>query len=173
MKKIKTYRLSISRTFPSTHPCAGRETCFREAITAALNGHKDKVFSDDGRQIGCFPKLHTIRDNYSLWKKRIDEVNAGNAVLVLYEWEGKPYRSKTQELLRFNKDSGIGVQRLTFLHDRDGCYNFKFGYADHRDVDYYTLAKNDGLTETDWLDWMIDYDFSQPLAIIHFTKFRY
>ena len=35
------------------------------------------------------------------------------------------------------------------------------------------IAINDGLTLKDWDDWFSDYDKTEPLAIIHFTKFRY
>ena len=37
------------------------------------------------------------------------------------------------------------------------------------------LAENDGLTLADWEAWFSNpkYDLSEPMAIIHFTKFRY
>lgn len=35
------------------------------------------------------------------------------------------------------------------------------------------LAHNDGLSTDDFKEWFRGYDLSQPLAIIHFTKFRY
>ena len=35
------------------------------------------------------------------------------------------------------------------------------------------LAKNDGLTLPDFKEWFYKYDLSTPMAIIHFTKFRY
>jgi len=50
-------------------------------------------------------------------------------------------------------------------------------YADdHAWSDYGNLSYedcNDGLTSNDWLEWFKNYDLSQTLAIIHFTKFRY
>ena len=39
--------------------------------------------------------------------------------------------------------------------------------------DFKTLHINDGLTLYCWQKWFEEYDFSKPLAIIHFTKFRY
>ena len=36
-----------------------------------------------------------------------------------------------------------------------------------------TLAANDGLSVSDWLAWFKCYDKTKPLAIIHFTDFRY
>ena len=35
------------------------------------------------------------------------------------------------------------------------------------------LAENDGLSFENWADWFKDYDLKQPMAIIHFTNFRY
>lgn len=35
------------------------------------------------------------------------------------------------------------------------------------------LANNDGLSLNDWLYWFKDYNYKEPMAIIHFTKFRY
>jgi hypothetical protein len=35
------------------------------------------------------------------------------------------------------------------------------------------LAKNDGLSENDFCEWFRKYDLSKPMAIIHFTNFRY
>ena len=39
----------------------------------------------------------------------------------------------------------------------------------------FMLAENDGLTFADWKAWFSNpkYDLSEPMAIIHFTKFRY
>ncbi len=37
----------------------------------------------------------------------------------------------------------------------------------------HTLARNDGLSLEDWEAWFKDYDLSKPMAIIHFTPFRY
>lgn len=35
------------------------------------------------------------------------------------------------------------------------------------------VANNDGLKYLDWRRWFKDYDLSKPLAVVHFTKFRY
>ncbi|GHT45628.1 hypothetical protein AGMMS49965_22710 [Bacteroidia bacterium] len=151
MKKIKTYRLSLSRVFPVAHPKRGSPTGFYEKI-------------QEGK------KRHTIRANYLLWKKRIDEVNAGDAVLVVYDWTGKPYRSPTKTLFTFDKDSGIGVQKLTFFNKNLWhCFVDGFGHS----TLYSKLYENDGLCNQDFTDWFRKYDLSKPMAIIHFTKFRY
>jgi len=40
-------------------------------------------------------------------------------------------------------------------------------------IDAIELAKNDGLSYADFKDWFKGYDLSNPMVIIHFTKFRY
>lgn len=35
------------------------------------------------------------------------------------------------------------------------------------------LAKNDGLSLDDWIEWFRSYDISESMAVIHFTSFRY
>jgi hypothetical protein len=134
---MKTYVLTISRTFPSTHSRAGQLTNFESLIDSGV-------------------KIHTIRGNYELWRKRFDEINNRNAFLSVREWEGKPYNSKQKELFRFYDVHGIGVEK---------CYLI--------DMDRETLAKNDGLTLPDFKEWFKNYGVLTPLAIIHFTKFRY
>ena len=181
MKKIKTYRMPISRLFPATHPRAGEETKFKEKIETALSCDECKHVSPDTCDV-CNSKIifkcHTIRANYELWKKRIDEVNAGEAVLVLFEWTEKPYRSKTREILKFDKDSGIGVQKLEFEYLDLGCSrieletdNPKLQGMVHYPLE--TLSGNDGLSVTDFRAWFKGYDLSKTLGIIQFTKFRY
>ena len=159
----KTYVITLSRVFPAKHSKAGEPTKFRDAFNAG------QVFN---RGSGCLyvrPKLHTIRANYPLWEKRIKEVQEGNAVLSVRQWTGKPYRSKQVEIARLTAANGVGIQMLRFLG-----YNFNGGYI--RNGVYPSdkiLAKKDGLSLADWEAWFRGYDLSKPLAIIHFTKFRY
>ena len=162
---MKTYRMSIDRVFPATHERAGEETYFYPEIQNALfPGTKDAM--NDGMR----KKYHIIRANYEFWKKRIDEVNAGKAELMLYEWTGKPYRSKTKNLLLFNKHFGIGIQKIMFY---DSPEYFTIENA-KKTVSIEELSKNDGLFEYDFLNWFIKYDLSKPMAIIQFTDyFRY
>ena len=168
MKKIKTYRMSISRVFPAKHPRAGEKTYFYAQIQNALFPGTEMSMKD-----GMAKKLHTIRENYELWKKRIDEVNTGNAVLVLYEWADKPFRSKTRELFIFDKDSGISVQKITlgFIDDIASVEEVENEKANYYNINI--IAENDGLSEQDFRDWFKGYDLSAPKAIIQFTKFRY
>ncbi|ATV32516.1 hypothetical protein CUC00_08545 [Prevotella intermedia] len=145
---MKTYVITISKHFLTTHKRAGEETNFKEKF---LNGEK----------------IQTIRANYPLWEKRIKEVQEGRAALSIRQWTGKPYRSKQVEIARLTTEDGVGIQLLELTNDLSECI-----IGDHRHS-YVSVAKNDGLHSADWLDWFSCYDLSKPMAIIHFTKFRY
>ena len=145
---MKTYVITLSKYFPSTHMRAGIETRFKEKIL-------------------CSEKIHTIRSNYELWEKRIKEVQEGRTALSIRQWTGKPYRSKQVEIARLTIEDGVGIQLLELTNDLSECI-----VGDHHHS-YVTVAKNDGLHPADWLDWFNAYDLSKPMVIVHFTKFRY
>lgn len=161
-QKIKTYNIMLSRVFPKTHPRAGEDTGFKPKVFASFNN------------MPCYlKKLHTIRANYPLWKERFDEVQRGEAIINLRQWLGEPYRSKTVLIKTLTAADGIGLQRLDFKMPDRGDLTF---YVIDESMVFTTgkeLSHNDGLELQDWLDWFSDYDQSQPLAIIHFTPFRY
>ena len=170
---MKTYVLTLSKTFPAKHPLSGLPTFFKTKLEIANVIPFDETNRQSVPDGQPQMKLHTIRANYPLWRKRFDEIERGEACISLRQWSGKPYASKQIEIGRLTKDDGIGIQRLKFYPDMDGQYvwwNFnidgKFNHVHH-------LAMNDGLTFYSWRQWFKDYDLSKPLAIIHFTKFRY
>lgn len=142
---MKVYVLTVSEFFPKTHPKAGLPTGFINAIAN-------------------FNKIHTIRANYELWLKRAEKINKGEAVLSVRYWTGKPYKSKQREVFVFEK---IGIEKIQL--DALGWF------IDDIDSDYTTsdFAKNDGLSKEDFSAWFKGYDFSNPMAIIHFSNFRY
>lgn len=144
MKKI--YVLTVSNYFPSYHVKAGQPTGFVDAI----------YFGN---------KIHTIRANYELWRKRAEQINSGKAILSLRYWSGKPYRSRQVEFMRLEK---IGLEMLTTVD--------RFLNINCRPIEKQTiiqLADNDGLSTSDFYIWFSKYDLTTPLAIIHFTDFRY
>lgn len=147
---MKTYVITLSEKFPTTHPRKGQETEFGRSF---LNGKK----------------IHTIRGNFPLWEKRLKEVQEGRAVLSVRQWTGVPYRSPQKELRRLTAEDGVGVQNLSYSHEIIGFEIDKRGYRVRLD----NLSENDGLSLLDWEDWFKGADISKPLAIIHFTKFRY
>lgn len=145
---MKTFVITLSERFPTTHPRKGQKTDFECLF---LNGNK----------------IHTIRANFPLWEKRIAQIQSGEAFLSVRQWTGKPYQSKQVEIARLTAEDGVGIQelRLTDL-SRPTTINGKR-------VELPELAKNDGLSFNDWFHWFRGYDLSKPLAVIHFTKFRY
>lgn len=176
-KNMKTYVLALSRHFPANHKRAGEETHFKEKFLLG-QGCPDCASPQDLSGINIsdcnscvracsFPKLHTIRANYSLWEKRINEVQEERAVLSIRQWGGNPYRSKQEEIAKLTAADGVGIQRLDIF---DLMRPVK---VDGRLVDLMDLAHNDGLSFSDWYDWFRLADVKKPMAIIHFTKFRY
>jgi hypothetical protein len=148
--KLKCYVITISKNFPATHPRQGEKTGFSERIENNT-------------------KIHTIRGNYEFWKKRMNDIESGIAYLSVREWTGKPYASKQKELFRFHADDGVGCEKLEmtalgwFIEDYDTNYSNQ------------DFANHDGLSIIDFIDWFkgkITIDM-EPMAIIHFTEFRY
>ncbi len=187
MSKIKTYVLPISRQFLSTHTRSGEPTYFPEKILNAqipcglisketVDRFAKCQYDFNYDVFWSESKIHTIRANYELWAKRIEEVRKGEAIISLRFWAGKPYHRDKNGIgqvafMTLDKDSGIGVQKLTFL---DGnIYNPSI--TTHVDglIKYKNLSLNDGLQFNDFENWFEKYDLWKPLAIIHFTNFRY
>lgn len=148
---MKTHVLIVSRNFPATHVLKGKPTEFFE-----------KILSKE--------KKHTIRGNYAFWKKRIDEVNQGIAVLSVRQWSAKPYCSPQHELIRFSQGM-VGVQKLSM-----DIKNFTLSYLidnAHSVLNTHVLANNDGLSKDEFVQWFKQVKHHDQLAIIHFTSFRY
>lgn len=144
---MKTFVLTVSEYFPKTHSKSGQPTGFPLAIK-----HCEKI--------------HTIRGNYELWAKRIKQVEDGKAVLSIRVWSGKPYNSKQVEIFRYDNTWGVGIQKLE---------NFRSHLAPTIGGNYFDwmdVAKNDGLSFEDFYEWF-KYAKDEPMAVIHFTKFRY
>ena len=144
----------MSQVFPSTHKRAGKPTGFRDNLRKS--------------------KLHTIRANYNFWRKRFEKIEQGRACLSVREWVGKPYAegSTQREIIRLTREDGIGIEKLWF--DRANIYcpmiaTDKFNFSQ---VPLH-IANNDGLDFDDWFEWFKGYDLTKPMAIIHFTNFRY
>ncbi len=145
---MKTYVLTLSQNFPKTHKRAGEETQF---VSKIFNGKK----------------IHTIRANYELWEKRINEVKEGKALISLRFWSGKPYNSKQVEFSKITSENNIDVQKIQI----DGVWQYKINDGLNR-FGIEEIANNDGLSVEDFKEWFKKYDF-EPMAIIHFTSKRY
>ncbi len=184
MKQMKQIPLILSSRFMKNHIRAGEPTYFKEKIELAFNKDRDNIMPD-GTIIT--PKIHTIRADYDGWVKKIEEVNSGNAILRVVEWEDVPYRSKWVDIVNLTKDDGIRVQKLQLGKDIEYELggDMKYGLIESNyelvELCYYSqslipldiIAKNDSLSLSDFKDWFKDYDLTKPLAIIHFTKSRY
>lgn len=161
---MRTYVLMLSQIFPADHPKSGIPTGFRNKLQATLNGWSDLKFA----------KLHTIRANYPLWKKRFEKIERGEACLSIRQWIGKPYASKQVEIARLTKEDGIGLQKFELSANYAGINNWQHFKIDDRGyMSINDIPNNDGLSREDWIDWFKNYDLSEPMAIIQFTKFRY
>ena len=145
-KGKKIVVLMVSRVFPSYHKNKGELTRFEQKI-------RDKN------------KIHTIRANYEKWKRKIDQIRNGEVVLSIREWQGVPYHSKQNYLFYYNQEDALEVSKLTKEEN---------GYLinDTIRVSEEELAKNDGLTLDEFQEWFKVFP-SEPMAIIHFTGFRY
>lgn len=175
--KKRVYVLMLSKEFPKEHPKAGEPTGFVDLLKVAFSScetcRKTSVTNcsicvrSSNIPIG---KIHTIRKNYERWEKRIKAVQEGKAMLSIRQWKGRPYeKGNVQiEIVRLGKDDGVGIQKLEW----DQMLGWFIDSVDS-DVTTADLARNDGLSFEDWKEWFKDMDFTEPLPIIHFTKFRY
>lgn len=169
---MKTYVITLSKVFPQIHPERGKETHFNTYFQNArmcVKCHETKHGMCMGECAIGGAKLHTIRANYGLWATRFEQIAAGEACLSVRQWSGAPYRSKQVEIARLTCKDGIGLQMLSFAPS----YSLTTPFVGTRRLEREALAANDGLSTKDWENWFYHYDLTKPLAIIHFTKFRY
>lgn len=147
---MKKYVLIISKTYPKTHP-------------------KARQYTDFLMKIDFETKIHTIRANYPLWEKRFKKIKNGEAYLNIRSWSGKPYHSNQIERYQLHNIDGISIQKLELK--QDGFY------IDDRksDITIDDLSYRDGLLKQDFIDWFKGKlkPGMEPMAIIHFTHFRY
>ncbi len=180
--KPKTYIITLSREFLKGHPRAGQATYFADKFLLGQNIVTDKCVLCRAERGELWQKIHTIRGNYDLWAARIAEVQRGEAVLSIRQWTGKPYNSPQTTLAVLTAEHGVGVQKVVF--DAWGEYSIrrmkgsrapKYRIDDDARgfLDVEAIAYNDGLSFNDFADWFEGYDVAEPMAIIHFTKFRY
>ena len=166
---MKTYVITLSQRFPARHPRSGELTYFdKKVLNAVWDAH---CCTTQFPSVGN--KLHTIRANYPLWEKRFKQIEAGKAILSVRQWTGKPYCSKQRVICNLTAADGIGLQILEFTTYPDGRRYLDSAHVDGQFVQSQELAEHDGLDYPEWLAWFRSYDLTKPLAIIHFTNFRY
>lgn len=141
-----------------------------------MNGvYHNGYYASEGEILerGTLEKIHTIRANYELWAKRIQEVQAGEAIISLRNWTGKPYKSKQLEFMQLAAEDGIGIQKLIKF---EGGTGWGATHIEDGKLPIYCcldFCHHDGLNQRDFIDWFKPYKMDKPLAIIHFTKYRY
>lgn len=149
-KKTRVAVLMLSKVFTKEHRNAGKPTYFLEKMQAGT-------------------KLHTIRLNYDLWKRKADQINAGDMVLSVRQWEAQPYKSQQVEVARLTQ---LHVQRFEAVYGAtdtiprvwvDGC----------EVVDVEQVAKNDGLELGDWVEFFFNRTNHVEGVILQFTDFMY
>jgi len=154
---MKTYVLILSQYFPKHHPRSGDLTLFHYKLHHC-------------------EKLHTIRGNFQLWAKRIDEVNQGKAFISIRQWSGKPYRSKQEEIHQL-KAGQVGYEEI-FISYIQGKFEITLNDDQYLYGDAINeLGNNDGLDGEQGLkDWFLPSLKKEECfsgIIIHFTDFRY
>ena len=107
-------------------------------------------------------KRHTIRANAKGYYKDGD-------VVQITQWSGAPYRSKVEKtgvVIR------IGLEPVTLTLLDNGTLSATVGF---KTVLPARLAKNDGLTLEQFIDWF--FPLRKPGifkgSIVHFSSFRY
>lgn len=137
--------ITFSVVFPSYHPKAGNPTCFVNMILHSVDFHGIyKVIHGCNWPDGSFAKKnHTIRKG-NRWK-------AGDKFSPRI-WTGKPYNSLQQT---FFED--IEIKKVWTIEIwKDGEYThagIPEGDGQYRLVSLADLAKNDGLSIQDLIDW--------------------
>ena len=150
---MKKAILPLCKTFPATHKRAGEKTDFEGKIE-----RKEKI--------------HTIRhDAKGIWEKRFARIKAGVMYLAMKEWTGRPYNSEQRDLTQRTREDGIGLQKIEMIYTKSTILMAK---VDDKFVDPATIAKNDGLSLEDFIEWFFHgKSGSFSGKIIHFTDYRY
>ena len=150
--------LTFSRHFPKGHPKAGQPTYFVEQIlnsilprplSIGLNEFPPAArdYINDFMVIdGEHKKQHTIRGG-SRWKP--------GDMASLRVWSGKPYQSKQVEFAQVEVKKVWSIEIVQNAEYWVFKLNGKTISWNDLDVDQFVeeLAKNDGLTTADFLNW--------------------
>ena len=145
---MKTYVITVSRHFLKAHTRSGQPTNFVSGILGQS-------------------KIHTIRANFEFWSERIQEVQEGRAILSIRYWTGKPYNSSQAVVIDLDSSHGVGFEKMQ-IATSIGTVRVNGTYHAIGKV-----AKADGLTTIDFLDWFSKAETTHDFVLIHFTPFRY
>ena len=149
---MKKQVLILSKVFPVSHTSAGAPTGFEEKFLKQ--------------------KIHTIRSNYDFWESKKKGINEGRMVLSIRQWTGKPYCSPQKEICQIHN---ISLQKVAIVYtDQQSPWVLIDGW----DVDIRKVARNDGLSVADFIEWFSMSNETHETGIftgvcIQFTDFRY
>lgn len=155
----------LTKVFFEGHPRAGQTTNFADSVRVGK-------------------KIHTCRDNYEYWAKKITKLTTEGGTLSVRQWTEKPYRSP-QETITDIPATETGVSQLIIKKDTHRVLPYRHSITtytatvDGKAVEMETLAKNDGFSRaqdfTSFIDPLFDKYHSDTitLAIIHFNIYRY
>lgn len=166
MKKKKLFKLVVQeRSFFYKNKPNLKPTHFIQRILVLYGCSRCHVLKDDCHSIcnsvRVSPKIISIHQSYDWWKKRFDTLLKVNGVISLC------YGGQI-EFLRLRVEDGIGIQKLIFEDE-----SLLKPMVDGRYISIKDLSKHFGLRWEDFKEWCDRYDLTQPLAIIHYTGFRY
>ena len=152
MSKVITF----SRYFPAYHPRKGEPTYFVEQIYNGFYSKNNLMDYPNGLDVNDFVKgikHHTIRAG-NRWK-------VGDKFSPRV-WSGKPYNSKQIIIapdIEIKKVWNFEIQIDPFLPMEDCAYVLKINDKyENEETTFSTikeLAKNDGLTPEDFINWFI------------------
>lgn len=141
---MKTYILLLAKKYPKYHKRAGEDTNFDLEF---LSGNK----------------IHTIRQNFKLWEKRLQSP----FILSVREWKGEPYKSKQQILKNISSDK-LSYDKILVSSKSIVILRKTLNIVPNKSV-----CKNDGLTIEDFNDWFKNYPRVESMILIYFNNQRY
>lgn len=150
--------VTLTKDFFKGHSRQGQPTRFAEAVQSLR-------------------KIHTCRDNYKFWAKKIEALKSVGGTLCIREWTGKPYRSKQGTIKEIASDV-VGISLLVLRRNSNGKISYT-AEVDEQPIAVDLLAKNDGFRNTkDFIDFLAPMFAKYKtdtlrLGIIHFSPFRY
>lgn len=146
--------ITFSRVFPASHSRAGEPTGFEDKLAAGI-------------------KIHTIRaDEKGFWVENARAINSGRKYLSMRQWTGRPYNSE-QRVLGERDRIGLQVIEMTYSSEDE----LPKAFVDGKPVPVEELAKNDGLSVPDFVEWFFGTNLYSGNVfkgkVIHLTDFRY
>lgn len=162
MQERKKILMTLSKCFPLKHSRQREQTLFSQHLQTTLKG----------KQGG---KIHTIRSNYTQWKHNLDKVINGDFFISVRQWTARPYHSSQEEIARIYGSVGYQSFEIRYSHS-DESFSCKIDGKQIEDLEL--VARNDGLTLSDFLEWYFPLstrkkDLCFYGIVIHFTDYRY